>query len=74
MIRRTIAALIWCFFAFATILSFGSNPAPQWYDYASAGPLLIVLVALVFGHDRFLIEELEGWLVKLRSHDKSEGS
>lgn len=66
MLRRTIAALIWVSFAFATLLSLASNTDPKWYDYASAVPLLIVLIALIAGQDKFLIEELEGWLARLR--------
>lgn len=65
MLRRTIAAAIWTLFAFATLLSFLSNPARQWYDYASAVPLFIVLVVLICGYDRLLIQELEGWLARL---------
>lgn len=66
MLRRTIAAVVWVFFAFATVLSFLSNQDPKWYDYASVGPLLFLLGALVLRHDGFLIGELEGWLSKLR--------
>jgi hypothetical protein len=74
MLRRTIAAAIWVFFAFASALSFEANHDPKWYDYASAGPLLIVLIALIFGHDRFLIEELNGWLAKLRGPKDGQGN
>ena len=74
MIRRTIAAIIWLFFAFATTLSLSSNQDPHWYDYASAGPLLIVLVALVLGYDKLLFQELDGWLARLQAPTASDHS
>ena len=66
MLRRTIAAVFWAFFAFGSLLSFSLNPDRKWYDYASAAPILVVLLALLSGYDRFLIEELDGWLAKIR--------
>lgn len=77
LIKRTLAAALWCFFAVSTILSFLSNSAPKWFDYASAAPLFIVLIALVFGRERLLFEDLDGWLAKLgrrvrtKSHDRT---
>ena len=70
-IQRTVAALIWLTIAYATLLSFNSNRDPQWFDWVSVAPTLLLFLLLAFGRDTWLTQELEGWLGRVAPKAKS---